>query len=135
MDTKKVLMTKMGLDGHDFGVKILCQMYRNAGFEVVYTGQRQTAEMVVAAAIEEDVDVIGISTLSGAHMHSVPLTMEEQKKQNIDIPVIVGGTIPPADVEKLKKVGVAEVFPTGTDANMSIEFIKKLPNRKSLKRG
>jgi methylmalonyl-CoA mutase, C-terminal domain len=132
MDTKKVLMAKMGLDGHDVGIKILCQMFRNAGFEVIYTGQRQTAEMVVAAAIDEDVDVIGISTLSGAHMHTVPRTIEALNSQNVDIPVIVGGTIPASDIEALKISGVAEVFPTGADANEAIEYINNLPVRRIL---
>ncbi|HQG30736.1 MAG TPA: cobalamin B12-binding domain-containing protein [Deltaproteobacteria bacterium] len=125
---KKILMAKLGLDGHDFGVKILCQMFRNAGFEVIYTGQRQSPEQVIAAAIDEDVNVIGISTLSGAHMHTIPRTVEILKKYNLNIPIIAGGTIPPEDVQKLKEIGVAEIFPTGADVNGAIEFIKKLPD-------
>ena len=124
----KILMAKLGLDGHDFGVKVLCQIFRNAGFDVVYTGIRQTPEQVVAAARDEGVDVIGVSILSGAHMHHIPRIMELLDEYGIGhITVIAGGTIPGCDIEELKRLNVAEVFPTDTDSSAAIEFIKGLP--------
>jgi len=129
-EKKKILMAKLGLDGHDTGAKILCQVFRNCGFEVIYAGLRQTAEQVVLASIDEDVDVIGISSLSGAHMHHIPKAVQLLKERHVDIPIIVGGTIPIEDAEELKKMGVAEVYPAGVDINNAIEFIRKLPGKK-----
>ncbi len=124
----KILMAKLGLDGHDFGVKVLCQIFRNAGFDVVYTGIRQTPEQVVAAARDEGVDVIGVSMLSGAHMHHIPRIMELLDENGVGhVTVIVGGTIPRNDVEELKRLNVAEVFTTDTDSSAAIEFLKGLP--------
>lgn len=128
---RKVLMAKAGLDGHDAGVKFICRALRDAGMEVVYTGLRQTPEKIVAAALDEDVDVIGVSILSGAHMHHMPRIMELLKKNDAqDIVVILGGTIPTGDIAQLKKLGVAEVYPTDTDSSKAIEFLRNLPPRK-----
>ncbi len=129
--TKKVLMAKVGLDGHDGGVKVICRILRDAGMEVVYTGLRQTPEKIVAAALDEDVDAIGVSILSGAHMHHMPRIMELLKENDAeDIAVILGGTIPVTDVEPLKSLGIKEVYPTDTDSSGAIELLKSLPPRK-----
>ena len=128
---KKVLMAKVGLDGHDGGVKVICRVLRDAGMEVVYTGLRQTPEKIVAAALDEDVDAIGVSILSGAHMHHMPRIMELLKENDAgDIAVIVGGTIPAADVEPLKSMGIAGVYPTDTDSSGAVAFLRSLPPRK-----
>lgn len=128
---KKILVAKVGLDGHDLGAKVICQALRNAGMEVVYTGLRQTPEKIVAAAIDEDVDVIGISTLSGAHMHHVPRILELLRENGAGaIAVIVGGTIPQSDVPELRRMGVAQVYPTDSDTSKAIEFVKALPPRR-----
>jgi methylmalonyl-CoA mutase C-terminal domain/subunit len=128
---KKVLVAKVGLDGHDLGAKVVCQAFRNAGMEVIYTGLRQTPDKVVAAAIDEDVDVIGISTLSGAHMHHLPRIMELLREHRAaDIAVLVGGTIPASDVQELRRIGVAEVYPTDSNTSRVIEFVRGLPSRR-----
>lgn len=127
----KVLVAKLGLDGHDRGAKVVARALKDAGMEVVYTGIRQTPEQVVNAAIQEDVDVIGISILSGAHMALIPRVMELLKEKGMDdILVTVGGTIPTDDIKKLKSMGVAEVFIPGTPLSEIIEFIKKNVKRK-----
>src|SRR5208337_2597186 len=111
----RVLVAKPGLDGHDRGAKVIARALRDAGMEVIYTGLRQTPEMIVSAALQEDVDVIGLSILSGAHNAIVPRVMELLKAQGAeDILVLVGGIIPDMDVEGLKKAGVAAVFQPGT---------------------
>ncbi len=128
---KKILMAKVGLDGHDGGVKVICRVLRDAGMEVVYTGLRQTPEKIVAAALDEDVDAIGISILSGAHMHHVPRIMGLLKENDAeDIAVIVGGTIPVGDIEPLKSLGIAGVYPTDTDTREAIALLNRLPARK-----
>ena len=129
----KVLVAKLGLDGHDRGAKIIARALRDAGMEVVYTGIRQTPEQVVEAAIQEDVDVIGISILSGAHMALVPKVLKLLKEKGADdIVVTVGGIIPTDDIKKLKEMGVAEVFIPGTPLKEIINFIKKaVSERKS----
>lgn len=128
---KKILVAKVGLDGHDLGAKVICQAFRNAGMEVIYTGLRQTPEKIVAAAIDEDVDVIGISTLSGAHMHHIPRIMDLLKENRAEgIAVIVGGTIPQSDIPDLLGMGVAQVYPTDSDTSKAIEFVKALPSRR-----
>ncbi|WP_048146517.1 cobalamin B12-binding domain-containing protein [Pyrococcus abyssi] len=123
----RVLIAKPGLDGHDRGAKVVARALRDAGYEVIYTGIRQTPEQIVEAVIEEDVDVLGISILSGAHMVLIPkiLKLLEEKgvKVNEDVLVIAGGIIPPDDAEELKKMGVAEVFGPGTPLKEIIEFI------------
>jgi len=123
----KVIVAKLGLDGHDRGAKVVARALRDAGFEVVYTGIRQTPEMVVNTAIQEDADVIGISLLSGAHMALVPMVLKLlREKRAGDIKVVVGGTIPPDDAEKLKEMGVAEVFPPDTPLSYIIKRVREL---------
>ena len=121
----RVLVAKPGLDGHDRGAKVIARALRDAGMEVIYTGLRQTPEMVVSAALQEDVDVIGLSILSGAHNAIVPRVMELLRAQNAeDIMVLVGGIIPDVDVEGLKKIGVVGVFQPGTSMEEIVKFIR-----------
>jgi len=121
----RVLVAKPGLDGHDRGAKVIARALRDAGMEVIYTGLRQTPEMVVSAALQEDVDVIGLSILSGAHNAIVPRVMEllKQKKMG-DVLVVVGGIIPDQDMDSLKKAGVAAVFQPGTSMDEIVTFIR-----------
>ena len=122
----RVLIAKPGLDGHDRGAKVVARALRDAGMEVIYTGLRQTPEMIVRAAIDESVDVIGLSILSGAHMALFPRIMELLRKERADdILVIGGGIIPEDDVPELKKAGIAEIFGPGTPLNEIVEYIKK----------
>jgi len=128
MEGKKirVLIAKPGLDGHDRGAKVVARALRDAGMEVIYTGLRQTPEQIVETAIQEDVDVIGLSILSGAHTHLFPKVMELLKENNIeDIVVMGGGVIPEEDIPELKKVGIAEIFTPGTDTRNIIKFIQE----------
>ena len=121
----KVLIAKPGLDGHDRGAKVLARGLRDEGFEVVYTGLRQTPEMIVTAALQEDVDVVGLSILSGAHMTLVPKVVELLREQGADdVIVTVGGTIPDDDVEELKRLGVAEVFTPGAPTRDIVTFLQ-----------
>jgi methylmalonyl-CoA mutase C-terminal domain/subunit len=121
----RVLVAKPGLDGHDRGAKVIAQALRDAGMEVIYTGLRQTPEQIVEAAIQEDVQVIGLSILSGAHLHLFPPVVELLKKQGIeDILVIGGGIIPDDDIPILKEAGISEVFTPGTSTQEIIEYIK-----------
>jgi len=122
----RVLVAKPGLDGHDRGAKIVARALRDAGMEVIYTGLHQTAEMVVEAAIQEDVDVVGLSLLSGAHMTLfVDVTKLLKEKGMSDVLVVGGGIIPEGDVSKLKKAGIAGVFGPGTHCEDIVKFIKK----------
>lgn len=121
----RVLIAKPGLDGHDRGAKVLVRALRDAGFEVVYTGLFQTAEMIANAAIQEDVDVIGLSILSGAHLAIFPRIMDEIKARNIQALVIAGGTIPDEDVEAVRALGVAGVFGPGTSFQAIIDFLNE----------
>ncbi len=122
----RVLVAKPGLDGHDRGAKVVARALRDAGMEVIYTGLRQTPAMVAEAALQEDVDVIGLSILSGAHMGLMPRVMEEMRLRGIsELPVFVGGIIPPDDVPALKEMGVKEVFGPGTDTQVVVDFIHK----------
>ncbi len=128
MEGKKirVLIAKPGLDGHDRGAKVVARALRDAGMEVIYTGLRQTPEQIVETAIQEDVDVIGLSILSGAHTHLFPKVMELLKENDIkDIIVMGGGVIPEEDIPELKKVGISEIFTPGTDTRDIIKFIKE----------
>ena len=128
MEGKKirVLIAKPGLDGHDRGAKVVARALRDAGMEVIYTGLRQTPEQIVETAIQEDVDVIGLSILSGAHTHLFPKVMELLKENNIeDIVVIGGGVIPEEDIPELRKVGIAGIFTPGTDTRDIIKFIEQ----------
>jgi methylmalonyl-CoA mutase, C-terminal domain len=121
----RVLVAKPGLDGHDRGAKVIARALRDAGMEVIYTGLRQTPEMVVAASLQEDVDVIGLSILSGAHNVIVPRVLELLKQNHMDDALlVVGGIIPDQDVEGLKKAGVAAVFQPGTPMDSIIDFIR-----------
>ena len=122
----RVLVAKPGLDGHDRGAKVIARAFRDAGFEVIYTGLRQTPEQVVNAALQEDVDVIGLSVLSGAHMTLCPRILELMKKEKLDdVLVIVGGIIPDPDIPKLKELGVGEVFQPGSSTEEIITYIRK----------
>ncbi|MGA2181484.1 MAG: cobalamin B12-binding domain-containing protein [Bryobacteraceae bacterium] len=126
MDTRiRVLVAKAGLDGHDRGVKVIARALRDAGMEVVYTGLRQTPEMIVNAALQEDVQVIGLSILSGAHRAIVPRVMELLREKHMeDVLVVVGGTIPDADAAELKKNGVAAVFQPGSSLDAIVDLIR-----------
>ncbi len=112
----RVLVAKVGLDGHDRGVKVVARILRDAGYEVIYTGLFQSPESVAAAAIDEDVDAIGLSMLSGAHMTLAPLVVEKLREQGSDIPVVVGGIVPDQDVAALAEAGVAGVLTPGATA-------------------
>ncbi len=121
----KVIIAKPGLDGHDRGAKLLARVLAEAGMEVVYTGLRQTPEMIVETALQEDADVIGISSLSGVHNYFFPRVVELLREKGLhDVMVIGGGIIPPDDIEYLKSVGVAEIFGPGTPTYQIVEFIK-----------
>lgn len=121
----RVLVAKPGLDGHDRGAKVIARALRDAGMEVIYTGLRQTPEMIVNAALQEDVQVIGLSILSGAHNAIVPRIMELlHEKEMTDVLVIVGGIIPDDDASALKALGVAQVFQPGASLQGIIEFIR-----------
>jgi methylmalonyl-CoA mutase C-terminal domain/subunit len=121
----RVLVAKPGLDGHDRGAKVIARALRDAGMEVIYTGLRQTPEMVVSAALQEDVDVIGLSILSGAHNAIVPRISELLKQQKMDdVLLLVGGIIPDLDIPALKQAGVAAVFQPGTPMDEIVQFIR-----------
>ena len=126
MDRKiRVLIAKAGLDGHDRGAKVIAAALRDGGMEVIYVGLRQTAKMIVSAAIQEDVDAIGISILSGAHMTIFPAILEEMKKNEIDdVLLFGGGIIPEADLKKLKEMGVGELFTPGASTTEVVAFLK-----------
>ena len=120
----RILIAKPGLDGHDRGAKVIARALRDAGMEVIYTGLRQTPEMIVSAALQEDVDYIGLSILSGAHHAIVPRVMELLKQNHMeDVQVVVGGIIPDADIPGLKEMGVKAVFQPGTPMEEIVKFI------------
>jgi methylmalonyl-CoA mutase C-terminal domain/subunit len=122
----RVLVAKPGLDGHDRGAKVIARALRDAGMEVVYTGLRQTPEMIINAALQEDVQVIGLSILSGAHNAIVPRVMELLKEKGMsDVLVLLGGIVPDEDAEQLKRLGVAAVFQPGASLNGIVEFIRR----------
>ncbi len=121
----RVLVAKPGLDGHDRGAKVIARALRDAGMEVIYTGLRQTPEMIVNGALQEDVHVIGLSILSGAHNAIVPRVMDLLRQNKMDdVLVIVGGIIPDQDIDALKKAGVAAIFQPGTPMDEIIRFIR-----------
>jgi methylmalonyl-CoA mutase C-terminal domain/subunit len=121
----RVLIAKPGLDGHDRGAKVIARALRDAGMEVIYTGLRQTPEQIVATAVQEDVDVVGMSILSGAHNHLFPRVAELLKEQGVDdVLIIGGGVIPDDDIQGLKEAGIKEIFTPGTETSKMIEYIK-----------
>jgi methylmalonyl-CoA mutase, C-terminal domain len=120
----RVVIAKPGLDGHDRGAKVIARALRDAGMEVIYTGLRQTPEQVVAAALQEDADAIGLSILSGAHMHICPRLMELLREKGMDdVLVMVGGIIPDVDIPRLQEIGVKGIFLPGTPMQQIIDFI------------
>jgi methylmalonyl-CoA mutase C-terminal domain/subunit len=121
----RILMAKPGLDGHDRGIKIVSRALRDAGMEVIYTGLHQTPEQIVEAAVQEDVDVIGLSILSGAHTTLFPRIMELLKENRVDIIVFAGGVIPDEDILALKKINIAEIFGPGTNTEDIVKFVKE----------
>jgi methylmalonyl-CoA mutase C-terminal domain/subunit len=122
----RVLVAKPGLDGHDRGAKVIARAFRDAGMEVIYTGLRQTPEQIVETAIQEDVEVVAMSILSGAHNHLFPKVANMLKERGIDdILVVGGGVIPDEDIPALKKAGIEEIFTPGTPTAQAIEFIRK----------
>jgi methylmalonyl-CoA mutase C-terminal domain/subunit len=130
-DKIRVIVAKPGLDGHDRGAKVIARAFRDAGFEVIYTGLRQTPEQIVNAALQEDADVVGLSVLSGAHMTLCPRIMELMKKEGLDdVLVLVGGIIPDQDVAKLKEAGIGEVFQPGASTQDIIAYVQKNVRKK-----
>jgi len=126
----RVLIAKPGLDSHDRGAKIVARALRDAGMEVIYTGLRQTPEQIAETALQEDVDVIGLSILSGAHNTLFPKTMQLLKKKGLtDVVVFAGGIIPGEDVPALKKIGIKEVFGPGTPTSTLVKFVKNSVSR------
>lgn len=124
---KRILIAKPGLDGHDRGAKVVARALRDAGFEVIYTGIRQTPEMIVQAAVQEDVDAIGLSILSGAHLDLFPLVINGLKDSDMgDIPIFCGGIIPKEDYQALNEMGIKGVFGPGTSLQEIIDFINGL---------
>jgi len=122
----RVLIAKPGLDGHDRGAKVIARALRDAGMEVIYTGLRQTPEMIATAAAQEDVDVIGLSILSGAHNTICPQIMNLLREKGMDdVTVLVGGIIPETDIPGLKQAGIAEIFPPGTSTQAIVDFIQQ----------
>src|SRR5688572_28111867 len=130
-DKIRVLVAKPGLDGHDRGAKVIARAFRDAGFEVIYTGLRQTPEQVVNAALQEDVDVVGLSVLSGAHMTLCPRIMDLMKKEGLDdVMVVIGGIIPDQDVSKLKQIGVSEIFQPGASTEDIVAYVRENVRKK-----
>ena len=127
----KVLLAKLGLDGHDRGIKVIARAMRDAGMEVVYMGMRVTPDQVAQTALQEDVDVVGISILSGAHMRLIPRLAKALQEREIldDVLLVVGGTIPEDDVQPLQKMGVQGVFPVGSFTSAMTEFITENVSR------
>lgn len=122
----RVLIAKAGLDGHDRGAKVIAASFRDSGIEVIYTGLRQTPEMIVEAALQEDVDAIGISILSGAHMTVFKKVLDLMTKKGLDdVLLFGGGIIPKSDIEKLRNLGVGELFTPGTPTYETIDYVKK----------
>jgi methylmalonyl-CoA mutase C-terminal domain/subunit len=121
----RILIAKLGLDGHDRGAKVVARALRDAGMEVIYTGLRQTPEMIAEAALQEDVDAVGLSILSGAHMTLVPQVIDLLQANGMDIPVFVGGIIPDEDIPSLLEAGAAGVFGPGSDTGYIAAFIRQ----------
>jgi methylmalonyl-CoA mutase, C-terminal domain len=121
----RLLVGKVGLDGHDRGAKVIARAFRDAGFEVVYTGLHQSPEMIVATAVQEDVDAVALSVLSGAHNHLFPRVLELLRDAGApDVPVFGGGIVPEEDIPRLKAAGVREVFTPGTSLDDAVEWVR-----------
>ncbi len=132
----RVLIAKPGLDGHDRGAKVITYALREAGMEVIYTGLRQTPEEIIASATQEDVDVIGLSILSGAQLAIAEMLMEQMREKGIaDIPVLLGGVIPDKDKEKLTALGIREIFTSGTALKEVTDFVTECAREKQMKEG
>ena len=130
--TMRILIAKPGLDGHDRGAKVIARALRDAGYEVIYTGIRQTPEMIAQTALQEDVDAIGLSILSGAHLTLFPRIFEELRARGVDdVPVWAGGIIPEEDVAALEEIGVRAVFGPGSPTTATIEFLKTLESERT----
>ena len=126
MQKIRVIIAKPGLDGHDRGAKVIARALRDAGMEVIYTGLRQTPEQIVSAALQEDADAIGLSILSGAHMHICPRVMELLREKGLnDVLVVVGGIIPDVDIPKLNAIGIKGIFLPGTAMQEIVDFITR----------
>ena len=123
---ERILVAKVGLDGHDRGIKVVARILRDAGFEVIYTGLFQTPDKVAAAAVDEDVDAIGLSMLSGAHLTLAPLVVERVRERGLDIPVVVGGIVPEPDVAKLIEAGVAAVLTPGSTSDEVVTVMRRV---------
>lgn len=129
----RILMGKVGLDGHDRGAKVVMSALRDAGMEVIYSGLHQSPDALVRAAVEEDVNLVGISILSGSHNTLVPKVIAEMKKQKLgNIPVFVGGIIPNEDISKLKRMGVKQVFTPGTRLDEIVKWVQTVASKKTL---
>ena len=126
MSGERILIAKVGLDGHDRGIKVVARILRDAGYEVIYTGLFQTPETVAAAAVDEDVDAIGLSMLSGAHMTLAPLVVSHVRERGMEIPVIVGGIVPDHDLVPLREAGVAAVFTPGSTAEQITQQLRRV---------
>ena len=124
--SERILVAKVGLDGHDRGIKVVARILRDAGYEVIYTGLFQTPQTVAAAAVDEDVDAIGLSMLSGAHMTLAPLVVDEVRRLGSEIPVVVGGIVPNQDVEPLMEAGIAAVITPGASADQVVETMRSV---------
>ncbi|MFM2183403.1 MAG: isobutyryl-CoA mutase small subunit [Actinomycetota bacterium] len=121
--SSRILVAKVGLDGHDRGIKVVARLLRDAGHEVIYTGLFQTPETVAAAAVDEDVDLVGLSMLSGAHLTLAPLVVEQLRARGADIPVVVGGIVPDADMPMLEAAGIAAVLTPGAPAEQILATV------------
>jgi methylmalonyl-CoA mutase C-terminal domain/subunit len=124
MAGERVLIAKVGLDGHDRGIKVVARILRDAGFEVIYTGLFQTPQTVAAAAVDEDVDAVGLSMLSGAHMTLAPLVVDELRARGSSVPVIVGGIVPDRDRPRLESAGVAAVLTPGATSEQIVAEVR-----------
>jgi len=129
----KVLMAKPGLDGHDRGAKVVSTALKEAGFDVIYTGRHKSVDEIVSMALNENVDVIGLSILSGVHLEVSQEVLKQLKEKGRDIPVVVGGVIPDKDIPKLKEMGVIEIFPVGSRLEDIVKFFDKLAEEKAKK--
>ena len=131
MPAARVLVAKVGLDGHDRGVKVVARILRDAGFEVIYTGLFQTPETLAAAAVDEDVDLVGLSMLSGAHLTLAPLVVDAVRSCGSDAPVVVGGIVPPDDVAELERAGVADILTPGASADEVVDRVRRVLERQT----